>query len=278
MPRFLTKLAAFLLAALALLPLAPRQGAAQSGSRFPSDGVASVEILPGWREGAHHVSALRIKLAPGWKTYWRAPGDAGIPPEISWQGSENLAGVQYVWPTPEVFYTNGQRALGYRDELVLPVILTPARPGQAINLAAELDLGVCRDVCVPVTAAVRAEVPAKGSADPLIRAALTSRALSAAEAGLKSASCRIEPIRDGLQVTAALDLPALGGAEVVVIEAGRPGIWSSEALVRREGRKLLAQADLVPPEAKPFSLDRSKLRITVVGAGRSVEIEGCPGS
>lgn len=257
--------------------LAPSMTVAQSKSRLPPEGVASIEILPGWREGRQHVSALRIKLAPGWKTYWRAPGDAGIPPEFDWQGSENLASVQYVWPTPEVFYTNGQRALGYHDELVLPVILTPARPEQPIRLKAGLDLGVCHEVCVPVTAELRAEVPPEGRADPVIRAALTTRALTAAEAGLKKATCRIEPIRDGLQVTAELELAPQGSQEVVVIEAGVPGIWASQAVSARSGRVLTASADLVPPQAKPFSLDRSKLRITVVAAGRSVEIQGCSG-
>ena len=86
------------------------------------DRVVQAEVLPGWRtENGDHMAALRITLNPGWKTYWRAPGDAGIPPLLDWSGSGNLESAEVTWPTPEVFSQNGMRSIGYTEELVLPV-------------------------------------------------------------------------------------------------------------------------------------------------------------
>ncbi|MFY8145805.1 MAG: protein-disulfide reductase DsbD domain-containing protein, partial [Rhodobacter sp.] len=63
------------------------------------DDLLSAEVLPGWRtEQGTHMAALRLTLAPGWKTYWRSPGDAGIPPLFNWSGSQNLSGVRVHWP------------------------------------------------------------------------------------------------------------------------------------------------------------------------------------
>jgi len=68
-------------------------------------------------------------LAPGWKTYWRAPGDGGIPPRFDWQGSENLGGAEFHWPVPQVFHENGLRSMGYYDSVVIPVEVSVPNAG-----------------------------------------------------------------------------------------------------------------------------------------------------
>lgn len=126
--------------ALALAPMAHAGG-------FSPEDVAAFDILPGWRtaEGTH-MTALRIRLDPGWKTYWRAPGEAGIPPRFDWSGSRNIASVRFHWPAPQVFRQNGMRALGYQGELILPIELVPSVPGGAITMRTEVELGICEDV------------------------------------------------------------------------------------------------------------------------------------
>ena len=79
-----------------------------------------------------------------------------------------------------------------------------------------------------------------------------------------------------MRVTARIDMPSFSGDEVVVMEAANPTIWVSEAMAERDGAgHLVAHADFVPPSARPFEMTGEDLRLTVLGAGRAVDIEGC---
>lgn len=263
-------LRALCIAALALAAPSPAVS-------WGDDRVAEVSVLPGWRtpQGSH-MAALRVRLAPGWKTYWRAPGDAGIPPRFGWDGSRNLAAVRFHWPRPEVYRISGMLSIGYYDELVLPIEFTPQRAGEPIRLRAEVEIGVCQEVCIPMKTQVAAELAPGGTPDPAITAALAARPATAREAGVAGVSCDIEPIRDGLRLTARIDMPPLGPEEVAVFELPDQAIWISESTGRREGPRLTAASDVVPPSGAPFLLERSQVTITVLGRGRAVELSGCP--
>ncbi len=258
--------------------LSPAQ--AQSGYPPAIEDVVSVDVLPGWRtENGTHMAAIRIRLAEGWKTYWRAPGEAGIPPSLNLQGSRNLASVALHWPVPEVFDTAGMQTIGYTEDLVLPMSLTPRQMGRDMQLKGKVHLGVCKDVCMPTEAEISVTLPMEGAAAKSpIKRALRARPDTAKEAGLKSAICTIDPIRDGLRVTARLRLPRVGRAEVVVIETANRSVWVEPVSTTRQGDVLETVADLVPASGKPFILNRSDLRLTVLAAGRGVDIRGCTGS
>ena len=265
----LVSLGAALLAGLSLTP-GPARG-------FDLSQVLEAELRPGWRtaEGTH-MAALHLRLADGWKTYWRAPGDAGIPPRFDWSGSRNVAAVRTHWPRPMVFETLGQRSIGYDVELVLPLEFTLRDASAPAEVSARLDLGVCETICVPASLTLTGSLPAGGAPDPRIETALAARPQQASALGLTAAACRIDPTADGLRLTARLDMPALGGAEVTVFELSDDAVWISEAVSRREGGRLTAEADLVSMSGAPFALDRSDLRITVLGDGHAAELRGCP--
>ncbi|MEO9962780.1 MAG: protein-disulfide reductase DsbD domain-containing protein, partial [Nisaea sp.] len=97
---------------------------------------------------------LQFRLDDGWKIYWRAPGDAGYPPEIEWQGSDNLAGTAWRWPVPERFSLFGLETYGYHGEVVIPIRATLSQPGAPVALRAEMNALACSDICVPLTASL----------------------------------------------------------------------------------------------------------------------------
>lgn len=243
-----------------------------------TEGVVNVEILPGWRtaEGTH-MAGLSIRLAPGWKTYWRAPGDGGIPPQFAWNGSQNISGAAFHWPVPDVFDQGGVRAIGYAEHVVIPVELTLPDTASPALMRGEVQLGVCLDICVPVFLSFSAELPPTGARNASIVAALVDRPQTAREAGVGPVTCAIEPIADGLRVTARMPMAPLaaGQAENVVIETGDQEVWVSEPQAWREGGELLARSDLMHVLGRGFAVDRSQLRITVLSGGRSVDIQGC---
>lgn len=235
-------------------------------NRLPATG----EILSGWREAdGRHVAGLVIRLAPGWKTYWRAPGEGGIPPRFNWSGSKNLANVDVRFPVPKVIDQAGLRSYGYDQDVVFPLIVT-ARQGDApVDLFGEIEIGVCEEICVPLALKVRAKLPAGGTHDGTIAAALKNKPKHGGHL-----TCEITPITDGLRVRATTPLPN-GGPYIAIIETGDPRIWVSPPDMGRRGGNLTAEVDMVPPTAKPFALARNDVRMTLLSNGGAIEMVGC---
>ena len=88
-------------------------------------------------------------------------------------------------------------------------------------------------------------------------------------------TCDIAPIADGLRLAATADVPRMRGREIVVIETGDASVWVSPATSKRSGDRLKAEVEMVAPTAKPFALARSEVRMTIIAAGRAVEMLGC---
>ncbi len=263
-----------LIAALLGLPLLP-QGLSAQG--LP-DNLVRAEILPGWQTGAGtRMAALRLVLAPGWKTYWRSPGEAGIPPSFDWSSSSNLGSVALHWPRPQVFDLSGFRTLAYPDELVLPIEVTGSDPGQPVHLAVTVDLGVCEEICVPATIQVSADLAGAGARDPAISAALASAPRDGAALGLPAAQCRAEPIRDGMRLTATLPVRASGPADFAAVELADRSVWVSLGETRAAGETTVQVADLVPGSARPFALNRADVRLTLFSGDDVIEFNGCRG-
>lgn len=231
--------------------------------------VVSAEVLPGWRQAdGTHIAALRITLAPGWKTYWRAPGDAGIPPLIDLDGSSGIAAFQSFWPTPEVFDTAGLRSIGYHDGVVVPIQLTGDTD---MTLTGEVFIGVCDDICIPAALSFSAQLPTSGTRDGAILAAMMDQPVRLDD----QPTCAIAPLSDGLQVTLTLpdSLPATAD---VVIEA-QAGIWVSEPVTWAENGVVMARSDMLAADSGPFALDRSQVRVTYLTKGAAFETFGCIG-
>ena len=241
------------------------------------DDVIHAKVLSGWRmDDGHYMAGLQLALAPDWKTYWRSPGEAGIPPVFDWSGSHNVASVQLHWPNPTVFEINGLRSIGYLNGVVLPVEITPVDPALPVDLVLQLQVGVCHDICMPANLKLAGRLEGAGARDQSITAALNDGPVTATAAGLRGIGCDLAAIDDGLHITAHMTLPELGGEETVVFETANPAVWVASAEANRSGGVLTASTDLVPPNGTAFSLDRSTVTVTVLSHGHSVEIKGCP--
>lgn len=252
-----------LLAGLAVL--------AMVGSAFPGEVPARVEILPGWRgaDGVQHAG-LKITLQPGWKTYWRSPGDGGIAPEFDLTASGNLVSFTPQFPAPVLFDSAGMQTPGYKNEVILPLDLVPLDPNGPIALEGTLSMGVCNEICLPVTVDLAVNLPSTGRPDPRIEAARAARPKISKD----KPTCRFEPLSDGMRVTA--NLPAgFSDAAVPLLEFSDPDVWISSPQVQVTGGTRSVVADLVPPSGAPFAIDRSALRFTVIDGARAVEMTGC---
>ncbi len=244
----------------------------------PYEDKAKFRLLPGWTEpDGTRIAALEVVLANGWKTYWRAPGDAGVPPQFDWSASRNLKSVSVRWPQPVVFHQAGMRTIGYENRLILPFVVTPKRKGKPVVLKGVFDLGICKDICVPVHVNLEQLIaPTDAQNQAEIKAALANEPITAARAGVKALSCEMRPSsEDGVMLKVTMQLASLGGREDAAIETGDPLVWATEPKLSRSGKTLTLEMRLVHALGGSFALNRTGLRITLLGGKRSVDIQGC---
>ncbi len=120
---------------------------------------ASASISP----GSSQFVALHQKIASGWHTYWRNPGDAGEPPTIGWTLPAGWTHGEIAWPAPPVRLPVGPLMdYGYKGEVYLPIPITApvsARVGAPVQLKAAVSLLVCKDICIPEEATLTLSLP-----------------------------------------------------------------------------------------------------------------------
>jgi DsbC/DsbD-like thiol-disulfide interchange protein len=104
-------------------------------------------------------AGVQLRMAPGWKTYWRNPGDSGVPPSFDWSGSKNLKSAEVLYPAPHRFADANGTAIGYSDEVVFPVKITPEHDGEPVELKLDFEYGLCKDLCIPNEAALDLALP-----------------------------------------------------------------------------------------------------------------------
>lgn len=191
-------------------------------------------------------------------------------------GARNVAGVEVIWPAPGVFYQSGMRSIGYEGDLVLPLRITLKDAARAARLGGTVDIGICKDICIPHRIRVRAALPGPGETrpDPHIAAALADRPLSGREAGIGPVRCSVELEGSVIRLTAQIRANAQWAA---VVEAGNPEIWVAEPKTRLEDGLLTAETHLQHSRGSAFALNRSALRFTFFRSQDVVEIQGCSG-
>jgi DsbC/DsbD-like thiol-disulfide interchange protein len=126
--------------------------------------------------GAVLRAGVEIKMQPGWKTYWRYPGDSGVPPVFDFAASDNVKSATVLWPAPVRFADGGGNSIGYKGAVVFPLRVVPRDAGKPVTLRLNLDYAVCETLCVP----------AKGKAELVL-----SNAAGSQEAVLKAAEARV---------------------------------------------------------------------------------------
>lgn len=157
--------------------LVPSTGRAAMTDWTEVQGGAVRLIAAGPLEDGHYLAGLEFLLEPGWHTYWRYPGEAGIPPQISLGGSSNLKSLEVLYPAPERYSDGFSESIVYHDGIVLPLLVTPDDPQSSVALSVDLFFGICKEICVPGDAALRLDL-APGMADNALAERLIRRDLA----------------------------------------------------------------------------------------------------
>jgi DsbC/DsbD-like thiol-disulfide interchange protein len=200
---------------LAVVDVAQSQGVVRVNLASPwvelhAARVRLVAGAPAVKSAKSYLAGVEITLAEGWKTYWRTPGDAGVPPLFDWTGSTNVAAIVVRYPAPSRLPEPAAQTIGYKNSVIFPVEVTPADAMQPVDLKLSAQFGICQEICIPAETAISLTlVPSQleGEASPALLAALerVPRPQASRRAG--------DP--ELLRVTASLD----GAAPRLLIEA-----------------------------------------------------------
>jgi DsbC/DsbD-like thiol-disulfide interchange protein len=208
------------------------------------------------------LAGVQLRMDGGWKTYWRNPGDSGVPPSFDFTGSKNLKLAEVLYPAPHRFADADGTAIGYDDEVVFPVRVTPEREGEPIELKLALSYGLCKTLCIPNDVNLGLQLPADAASHsgdaPLLEASLAR----VPKASTLNALPRIETVianLDGLQselLVDALFAPDATGTDLF-IDAG-------ETFVP------------VPKPLGPQAFGKQRFAVTFASAQQAAAIKGKP--
>jgi DsbC/DsbD-like thiol-disulfide interchange protein len=127
---------------------------------------SELRLIDGGSFGSARLAGVEIVLEPHVKTYWRTPGDAGLPPVFYWDGSDNLNHVEVLWPLPALIPDPAGMIFGYEDHIIFPLAVTPKDPAKPVHLALTLDYAVCGTLCVPMQGKVIADLSPSATDTP----------------------------------------------------------------------------------------------------------------
>ncbi len=151
----LLKLVAALGAAGLVGPAAAQSQAAAQAAAWTQLLNARARLIggaPAAHDARSYLAGVEIALDEGWKTYWRMPGDAGVPPNFDWSGSSNVAAVNVLYPAPQRMSEPAADTVGYKHAVLFPVEVVPKDASRPVHLALALEFGVCREICIPAEA------------------------------------------------------------------------------------------------------------------------------
>jgi DsbC/DsbD-like thiol-disulfide interchange protein len=256
--------------------------AAADASSWDGDARSAVRLVAGGPPGTDGLlrAGVEIRLATGWKTYWRYPGDSGVPPVFDFSKSENIKSVSILWPAPHRFKDEGGTSIGYKGEVMFPVHAVPENPDRPATLRLALDYAVCEKLCVPARGQAVLELAGTPSPHDSRLVAAEAQAPKPARVGEVTpfgiAAVRREPgspyprvvVEIKAPAATPLDLFAEGPAPDWALPLPEPIPGASP------GRRWFAfDLDGAPPGVDPVG---APLRFTLVSGRNAVEVTAVP--
>lgn len=220
-------------------------------------------------------AAVEIKLKEGWKTYWRYPGDSGVPPMLDFSKSQNVKAVTVLYPAPMQFADGaGGQSIGYKGAVLWPLHIEPRDSSKPVTLNLKLDYAACEKLCVPaeaklellLTGADRANESAVSAAEA--RVPKTAMVGGAGSPSIRAVNRELSAGKPRVVVDVAADAP------VTLFAEGPTAQWALPLPAPLAGpatgvQRFAFELDGLPPGEKP---DGAVLRLTAVAGDKAIEV------
>lgn len=247
----------------------PQTAQAASSKWFETDGARIRLIALPSQDPNRLDAALQVELAKGWKTYWRAPGASGLPPQLSFAASSNVVSTKIDYPVPVTFGEGKNLTAGYTQSVTFPIAVETLYPDRPVVLNVSGVLGICSEICVPVPFETSLEAHNQGGSSSDVAAALFQSRLNLVEQELPDFKIRSAKLQ-GKQVHISASVPTDATAPVLLVEGPWDWYLTPVRSSRTENGAAEFEIDLsnIPGDAKPLE---TELRLTLVSGGRGVE-------
>lgn len=223
---------------------------ASSSSWYASEGGRIRLVTTGKPDNAGRIQGvLEIALKPGWKTYWRDPGDSGVPPQFDITPSTNIAGAELSFPPPQRHDDGYGQWAGYDHSVSLPVTFTLAQPDQPAVVDANVFLGMCETICIPVQ--TRLSVEPGADPDNAEDAAIVRAGVAALPGDAQSTfGIKVEPGDHETLVVEAVS-PAEPSSLDFFVAGGQDYMFGTPKREERDGKVIFTVPILDRPTTTP---------------------------
>jgi DsbC/DsbD-like thiol-disulfide interchange protein len=266
------------LAVVVILSLSPVAAQAADASPWDADARAGMRLIagnPAPTADAPVRAGVELTLAPGWKTYWRYPGDSGVPPRFDFADSQNVKSLEIAWPAPHRFTDDSGASIGYKNSVIFPLRIVPQDPAKPVLLRLKIDYAVCEKLCVPAEG--RAELVLDGTPSALDAALAKAEALvpKPAKAG-DDAPLAVRAVRQetGEHARIIVDVAAPGNEPIELFAEGPTPAWALPVPEPADGagaglHRFAFQLDGLPPGASAVG---ATLTLTLVSGANAIEV------
>lgn len=259
-----------------LLGLASGQVYAADASPWAEDNYAAARLIAGSAQGDGKVlrAGIEIRMRPGWHTYWRYPGDSGIPPRFDFTGSTNLASAEVLFPAPHLLTDETGNSIGYAGDVVFPLRVTPREPGKPVSLRLKFDYAVCEKLCVPEEGHMTLDLTGGASGNDARLAKAEARVPKPVT--VESLSLSVRRVHDGPKPQVTVDFKAADGKPVQVFAEGPTPEWALPVpqpaqTASANKRRFQFALDGLPPGTDPKG--PVALTLTVVEGANAYEVK-----
>jgi DsbC/DsbD-like thiol-disulfide interchange protein len=250
--------------------------AAEDASRWDGDARSAVRLIAGSAAGSVLRAGVEIRLKSGWHTYWRYPGDAGVPPRFDFTGSQNVKAVDVLWPAPQPIPEHDLVTIGYTGDVILPLAVVPENGAKPVKLRLKLDYAVCAALCVPAEGKAELELGAGPSSQDAVLAAAEARVPKKTVLG-EGATLAIKSVRreDGAgRRRVIVDVAAPLGVRVALFAEGPTPDWALPVPKAVDGapaglQRFAFALDGAPPGA---TYDGAAIALTAVAGNIAIEV------
>ena len=256
---------------------------AADASSWDGDARAAVRLVAGSivNQNSDTLRAgVELRLGPGWKTYWRYPGDSGVPPAFDFSKSDNIKSVAILWPAPHRFTDDSGASIGYKSGVMFPLHIVPENPKRPVTLRLALDYAVCEKICIPAKGAATLELARASSPHESRLAAAEAQVPKPARIGAASpfgiVAVRREPASPHPRILVEVTAPAAAALDLFV--EGPADDWALPLPAPVPGaspgrRRFAFDLDGVPPGATAIG---ARLRFTLVSGENAIEVTTVP--